>query len=87
VLDIMETGGAISMSHIAARQEVRDLLRVLNIAQLNDKLQQVELGETMAEKTEQAQTITQEIIQAQEHSVISENSTTSEHELRQAEVA
>lgn len=45
VLDIMETGGAISMSHIAARQEVRDLLRVLNIAQLNEKIQQVETAE------------------------------------------
>lgn len=65
VLDIMETGGVISMSHIAARQEVRDLLRVLNISQLNDKLTQVESVENAdADKTpaDVAQINTQAII-------------------------
>jgi chromosome partitioning protein len=39
VLDIMETKGAsISMSHIAARQEVRDLLRTLKIQTIEDRL-------------------------------------------------
>lgn len=38
VLDIMETGGKVSMSHITARQEVRDLLKTLNIAKLNEVL-------------------------------------------------
>ena len=39
VLDIMEAKGAsISMSHIAARQEVRDLLRTLKIQAIEDRL-------------------------------------------------
>ncbi|MDX2113073.1 MAG: division plane positioning ATPase MipZ [Alphaproteobacteria bacterium] len=39
VLDIMETKGAtISMSHIAARQEVRDLLRTLKIPAIEERL-------------------------------------------------
>lgn len=39
VLDIMETKGAnISMSHIAARQEVRDLLRTLKIVTIEERL-------------------------------------------------
>jgi chromosome partitioning protein len=38
VLDIMEAGksGSVSMSHIAARQEVRDLLKTLKIAAIDD---------------------------------------------------
>lgn len=42
VLDIMEAGGSsgapISMSHIAARQEVRDLLKTLKIPAIEEKL-------------------------------------------------
>jgi chromosome partitioning protein len=38
VLDIMDGAGTISMSHVAARQEVRDLLRTLKIAAIDEKL-------------------------------------------------
>ncbi len=39
VLDIMEAGGGnLSMSHIAARQEVRDLLKTLQIPLINERL-------------------------------------------------
>jgi len=40
VLDIMETSGnaSLSMSHVAARQEVRDLLKTLNIGLINDRI-------------------------------------------------
>ena len=38
VLDIMDGAGTISMSHIAARQEVRDLLRTLKIATIDERI-------------------------------------------------
>ncbi len=40
VLDIMETGGnaSLSLSHIAARQEVRDLLKMLKIPALDERI-------------------------------------------------
>ena len=40
VLDIMEAGGptSLSMSHVAARQEVRDLLKTLQIPLVNDRM-------------------------------------------------
>jgi chromosome partitioning protein len=39
VLDIMEAGGnSLSMSHIAARQEVRDLLKTLQIPAIDERL-------------------------------------------------
>jgi chromosome partitioning protein len=40
VLDIMEAGGnaSLSMSHVAARQEVRDLLKTLNIPLINERI-------------------------------------------------
>ncbi len=43
VLDIMETVGSssVSMSHIAARQEVRDLLKTLQLQIIDDRLKQV----------------------------------------------
>ena len=43
VLDIMEAGGntSLSLSHVAARQEVRDLLKTLNIARINDRIAKV----------------------------------------------
>lgn len=84
VLDIMETGGNISMSHIAARQEVRDLLKVLNITQLNDKLQQAESVENADSKqsvTEVAKLNTQAIIDNDAADVLAEATE------RQAEVA
>lgn len=51
VLDVMEenTSVNVSMSHVAARQEVRDLLKVLNIPILNQRLQ--EGREAKAEET------------------------------------
>ncbi len=54
VLDIMETKGAtISMSHIAARQEVRDLLRTLKIQTIEERLAKTNKEE--AEEEEQKQ--------------------------------
>lgn len=51
VLDIMEAAGApISMSHIAARQEVRDLLRTLRIKQIDERIAKTR---TDAEKAEE----------------------------------
>lgn len=43
VLDIMEAGGnaSLSMSHVAARQEVRDLLKTLNIPLINERIAKV----------------------------------------------
>lgn len=38
VLDIMDGAGTISMSHVAARQEVRDLLRTLKIATIDERI-------------------------------------------------
>jgi chromosome partitioning protein len=41
VLDIMEAGGGkagLSLSHVAARQEVRDLMRTLKISRVDEKL-------------------------------------------------
>jgi chromosome partitioning protein len=40
VLDIMEAGNQVSMSHIAARQEVRDLLSVLRLPMVDTKIAQ-----------------------------------------------
>lgn len=41
LLDVMEPGAdvALSLSHIAARQEVRELLKTLNIKKLNERLE------------------------------------------------
>lgn len=55
VLDIMETGGQISMSHIAARQEVRDLLRVLNISKVSDRLSEQEAKEAKSDADDEAE--------------------------------
>ena len=51
VLDIMEAGGnaSLSMSHVAARQEVRDLLKTLNIPLINDRIAKVK-GDNEEEK-------------------------------------
>jgi hypothetical protein len=46
VFDVVETtkAGALSMSHLAARQEVRDLLKSLNIVTINERIAQVRDG-------------------------------------------
>lgn len=43
VLDVMDsdTGLKVSMSHVAARQEVRDLLKILEIDLINERIQQI----------------------------------------------
>lgn len=38
VLDIVTTGKGVSLSHITARQEVRDLLKTLNIPSVNERI-------------------------------------------------
>ena len=45
VLDIMESGSNITMSHVAARQEVRELLKTLKIAAVDAKMGQGTIGE------------------------------------------
>lgn len=60
VLDIMEAGGGatISMSHIAARQEVRDLLKTLRITAVDERMKKTptdaekEQEEESSEKTD-----------------------------------
>jgi chromosome partitioning protein len=50
VLDIMEAGGgSLSMSHIAARQEVRDLLKMLQIPILDERLAKANAETTKAD--------------------------------------
>ena len=48
VLDVVETGksGQLSMSHLAARQEVRDLLKSLRIPLIDARINQVRAGYT-----------------------------------------
>ena len=60
VLDIMAAGGSasLSLSHVAARQEVRDLLKTLQIPLINEKIAKVraeESGEDKAEEKPQAE--------------------------------
>jgi chromosome partitioning protein len=54
VLDIMEAGGAtsLSLSHVAARQEVRDLLKTLQIPRIDDRITKARIadGEILEEK-------------------------------------
>lgn len=47
VLDVLETtkSGALSMSHLAARQEVRDLLKSLRIPSVDARITQVRVGQ------------------------------------------
>lgn len=47
VLDVVETNkaGALSMSHLAARQEVRDLLKALQIPIVDERITQVRTGQ------------------------------------------
>jgi chromosome partitioning protein len=48
VLDVVETNksGALSMSHLAARQEVRDLLKALRIPTIDARIAQVRAGQS-----------------------------------------
>lgn len=51
VLDIMEMNkGALSMSHVAARQEVRDLLKTLRIAKIDEYITKQKMEEESASK-------------------------------------
>lgn len=54
VLDIMETGNSVSMSHIAARQEVRELLKLLKIARLDERIGAQPATETETASAEEA---------------------------------
>jgi hypothetical protein len=55
VLDIMEASkGGISMSHIAARQEVRDLIKTLKIATLDERLSKITKAEAEAQPEKKA---------------------------------
>jgi len=51
VLDVMDTSGAasVSMSHLAARQEVRELLKTLNIPAIDQRINDVRTGEHSGE--------------------------------------
>lgn len=40
VLDVMDAGMKVSMSHVAARQEVRELIKLLDIEKINERLKQ-----------------------------------------------
>ena len=73
VLDIMETGGnaSLSMSHIAARQEVRDLLKTLQIPLINDRItksrnEEAEEEETVANETPPAVAATAPVVSNKE---------------------
>ena len=52
VLDVMESGGSVSMSHVAARQEVRDLLKLLNIPAVEARLNPAAENEASRELAE-----------------------------------
>ncbi len=47
VLDVIDekTNMKVSMSHVAARQEVRDLLKMLNIPRINQRIREIRSGE------------------------------------------
>jgi chromosome partitioning protein len=49
VLDVMDTSAnvSVSLSHITARQEVRELLKMLNIPAINDRISEVRLSESL----------------------------------------
>lgn len=44
VLDIMQAGSGVSLSHVAARQEVRDLLKVLRIPLVDARIEKLRTG-------------------------------------------
>jgi len=93
VLDIMETKGAsISMSHIAARQEVRDLLRTLKIPAIEDRLAKSNKDEDSKDNAPAAESAQTELIKPQEKvvtmpSVVPSMSTTQPQEEKLVELA
>lgn len=55
VLDVMEAGAltSLSMSHIAARQEVRDLLKTLRLPQIDKRIEEMRYAFTPEEKPDE----------------------------------
>ncbi|MGE0753949.1 MAG: division plane positioning ATPase MipZ, partial [Alphaproteobacteria bacterium] len=68
VLDIMEKVGSnkMSLSHVAARQEVRDLLKTLNIPVITERLQQVDASVKQKEEEEKERAKAQQAAVAKE---------------------
>ena len=60
VLDIMDAGGKVSMSHITARQEVRSLLKTLDIPKLNEVLGKTEEKAETKETSKSEASVSQE---------------------------
>jgi chromosome partitioning protein len=59
VLDLMDSNNAaISLSHVAARQEVRDLLKTLRIPIIDDRIAQMRTGTDKPEPQEEAESVT-----------------------------
>lgn len=58
VLDIMEAGSgvSVSLSHVAARQEVRELLKMLRIKQIDDRINALRASEEKPEEKEESET-------------------------------
>lgn len=59
VLDVLETdnGGKLSISHVAARQEVRSLLQVLKIPAVDQRIEKLRTGEAEEEVKSAAETL------------------------------
>ncbi|MBY0355470.1 MAG: AAA family ATPase [Rickettsiales bacterium] len=59
VLDVLETdnGGKLSISHVAARQEVRSLLSVLKIPEVDRRIEKLRTGEATEELKTAAETM------------------------------
>jgi chromosome partitioning protein len=57
VLDIMETsaGSGVSLSHVAARQEVRDLLKILRLPQIDARIAELRIAPELQVQAEEAQ--------------------------------
>ena len=72
VLDVMDVDSNInvSLSHVAARQEVRDLLKVLNIEKVNQRIDELKTKEKKPKKAaaaaKPAETATAEMKEADE---------------------
>ena len=47
VLDVMDSGLNISLSHVTARQEVRELLKMLKIPAIDERIAEMRLSETL----------------------------------------
>jgi chromosome partitioning protein len=55
VLDMESATGGLSLSHVAARQEVRELLKVLRIPAIDERISQLRLNEKSAVESEETQ--------------------------------